>query len=270
MSYITAHGPPIGLKEAISQERRTSPHMDRLKGAAGLVQGSEEWHALRLMTIGSSEAAAVFPGISKTTTTGELFYKLIGKPREKEFDDYTKGLLERGKEMEPVFRAYCSDLLGRSVFEAPIFQVDVPGLPVRLSASPDGLITDDEGKVVLLEIKWRKDSADWKGDLGDTVFCQVQHQMLVIGCLTAYVFCGTDSHKSLWIVQYAPDYMWMWYEYAKKLCDEAAGAVATGTEKKLRTENGLPAQIESSLHLYKREYVRRIDLTQGLVQVKPQ
>jgi predicted phage-related endonuclease len=253
MTYVTPFRLPITLVKALLNENRGHVQWSRLKGSVDMAQGSDEWHELRKSSIGSSEAAAVFPGISKTTTTGELFAKLCGTPKHKVFDSYIVNAMEAGKRMEPLLRAEMSSLLGRPIYEAGIFHATHESLPVTLSASPDGLITDEDGLVTLLEIKWRMASSDWAGDLGDTVFCQVQHQMYVLGLASAYVYCGCDGERSLWLVRWAPDYFSMWLSYAHRLIDQA-----TNSPKRPRTEAGLTAQIASFLHRYKREHVERV------------
>jgi hypothetical protein len=114
---------------------------------------------------------------------------------------------------------------------------------------------DDTGEAVLLELKWRMKGSDWDGELGDTVFCQVQHQMYVIGCRSAYVYCGCDTgERSLWLVQWAPGYFAaMWLEWAKLMCER----VETSPSHP-RAEAGAAAQTRSLLRLYKRRYVDRM------------
>lgn len=271
MSYVTPFRREITLVKALLDEIRAPVDWSRLKGSVDLVQGSEEWHKHRESTIGSSEAACVFPGISKTGTQGELFAKLIGNPKPKVFDDYILNAMAAGKQMEPVLRSEMSKLLGRSIYEAGIFHAYNQELDFTLSASPDGLITDDDGLVSLLEIKWRMKSSDWEGDLGNTVFCQVQHQMHVLDVKSAYVYCGCDGERSLWLVRWAPDYFAMWLSYARTLIDQAKAAMAVNSTSKPRTEAGLTRQIESFLYRYKHEHVQRVVLFEGAKrQAKPQ
>ncbi len=261
MSYVTPFRREITLVKALLDEVRAPVDWSRLKGSVDLVQGSEEWHKHRESTIGSSEAAAVFPGVSTTCKHSELFAKLIGAPVEKKFDDYILNAMAAGKQMEPVLRSEMSKLLGRSIYEAGIFHAYNKELDFTLSASPDGLITDDDGLVSLLEIKWRMKSSDWEGDLGNTVFCQVQHQMHVLDVKSAYVYCGCDGERSLWLVRWAPDYFEMWLGWAMNLLTQARGAMAIGSKKaEVRTAAGSNRQIESFLHRYKHEHVQRVVL----------
>lgn len=252
--FVTPLRPAVGWAKLIEKETRCIPAYDRLLDAA---QGSADWHEQRKQSIGSSEAAAVFPGISTTCTPARLFTKLKSKgtaPPEK-FSDYTLAIMQSGQEMEPVLRAECAALLGRPIFETGIFQRTHPALKFMLTASPDGLAVDDHGQCVLTEFKWRAsstDSCDWKGSLGDTVFCQVQHQMFVIGCETAYVYSGCSSGKrALWQVRFSPSYFAMWLAWAKKLEDE----VNSDLQEKPRSEAGSQTQTVRFLALEKREHV---------------
>lgn len=257
MSYITATGPPKTLDELARREVSTTPAYTRLCGT-GVIQGSDEWHAQRATSIGSSEAAAVFPsGISTTASPAELWSKLCGTPVEKVFDAYALAAMEQGKVMEPVLRTELATLLRRPIYEAGVFKTTCEGLAVSISASPDGLITNDDGTVVLAEFKWRMHASDWKGELGTTVFCQVQHQMHVIGCKSAYVYCGAHDERSLWLVQYSPSYFAMWLAWAQKLEQDVSNAKLTGRDKRLRSEAGSRAQTEEFLNLEKRRHTER-------------
>ena len=258
MSFITPFSLPKPLSTLVSLEKRTRPITCRL--IDNMTQGSDEWHAARASSIGSSEAAAVFPGgISKTTTPAELFAKLIDptKKAKRVFHDAVLMAMERGTEMEDVLRQELAFILGRPICTAGIFRTQgPPSVGYDISASPDGLVTDDDGLVVLAEFKWRMGTADWDGDLGFTVFCQVQHQMVVIGCDSAYVYCGAeDESRSLWLVQRSPSYFQMWTSWAAKLKAEVDAALVSGGTKKIRSEAGSRTQTEAFLALERRNHV---------------
>jgi predicted phage-related endonuclease len=263
MTFVTPFKLPISLAKAISLEARCIPAWDRLV-SGDMRQGSTAWHSHRRFTIGSSEAAAVFPGsISTTCTRTELFRKLRDPHNvaPQVFTDYVQEAIDMGNAQEPIMRRKCSLLFKRPIYEAGIFVTTHEDLPVSLSASPDGLMTDDEGKAVITEFKWRMGTADWDGDLGTTVFCQVQHQMRVIGCRSSYVYCTAgDDTKSLWLIQYSPSYFQMWLSWAKKLCDEVNESRVTGKDKPPRSEAGASAQTQGFLALEKRYHVVRLTL----------
>lgn len=262
MSFVTPFKLPISLATAIVKEVRCVPRWERLKGEETR-QGSTAWHEQRRLNIGSSEAAAVFPGISKTVSRAELFAKLRDPfdVAPKVFSEYIQEAIDMGTAQEPIMRRQCARLFNRPIYEAGIFVTTHDELSVGLSASPDGLMTDDDGRAVITEFKWRMGTADWEGDLGTTVFCQVQHQMHVIGCRTAYVDCTAgDGTESLWLVQYSPSYFQMWTSWAKKLCAEVNDSHVSGNKKPPRSEAGSSVQTASFLALEKREHVFRVQL----------
>lgn len=239
-------------------------------------QDSAEWHDCRATTIGSSESAAVFPsGISSTFKPSQLHRKLRGEPYRDKMDDFVLACCAAGKRMEPVLRSELWHILHTPVAEVGLFTSDVflhgCGKNQRISASPDGLLykESDDGSfnVALAEFKWRANgTADWKGGLGMTVFCQVQHQMRcvfdIVKCRElkqwprtfVYVGGAKDNSRSLWVVRYAPEYVAMWDQWADEFVDNCSDSSPQ------RAENGSRAGVERSLQLYIKEYAHRVVL----------
>lgn len=216
----------MSMFEMAEVERRFVPNCvawDRLTQHA---QGSPLWHDTRSTTIGSSEAAAVFPGkISKTVTPADLRRKLRGEPRPLP-SAYLQKMFDEGAAMEPVLRQELEDLLHCRVVETGIFVQKTPEGEPNHTASLDGIALrfDRSGKpyVLLTEFKWRcGEGAGW-GDtrdrLGITVWCQVQHQMRVANVPVAVVYSGARcGERRLWFVKQAPqEYTDMWHAWLKK------------------------------------------------------
>jgi predicted phage-related endonuclease len=251
----------ISLSEAVKEEQRARVLYDRY---LSVVQGSSEWHDARKLSIGSSEAAAVFPNGISTTVTPEQLYQKLSDPYyvPRPFDEYTLRIMQVGKDMEPILRAEFESLIGRPVVEAGVFKTYDDEFKLHFAASPDGIVVGSTGDV-LVEFKWRCHNArfpvtsNWGGTLGLTVFCQVQHQMMVMGCRSAYVYVGSDDGtRSLWFVQYDMGYInGMWRPYVHKLITDIVAF-----KNRPRTEAGLPLQAKEMLASFRKNSARRVPL----------
>lgn len=187
-------------------------------------QGTDAWHELRKNCIGSSSAAAVFPnGISTTTKPCDLRRKLCFGGTGKKFTDYSMRFIEAGNTMEPVLRRELQALLGLPIYEVGIF-VDrqcEKTLGVALCSSCDGMVQARDGSVAITEYKWRTTGdPSWNGELGKTVFTQVQQQMFVTGIHKTYVYVGAQTRQKaqlrrLWSVTYDGAFIQYWKSYVR-------------------------------------------------------
>lgn len=211
----------------------------------GAVQGSEEWHKLRECSIGSSEAAAVFPTVSTTFTAKDLWRKLRGVPQPPP-SPFLENLFREGTKMERVLRYEAEKVLDCSIIETGMFIRPPTGsLQRKYSASLDGICVRPGGGVMIIEFKWRTNpGAGWganRDELGMTVFCQVQHQMMVVGANRALVYVGAVcGQRRMWLVTVNMVYRTVWERYlAKAIKDSESSApprAARGSGPKIREE----------------------------------
>lgn len=212
---------------------------------------SSAWHDERNKRITASQAAAVFPGVSITMSTGELHAKLRGQaPRP--LNTHAQAAADEGNRMEPVLIAELKRLMPQRVFIPSAFFV-APSDLIDLGASPDAIIVDGG---IVVEIKWRLNEPAWHGDLGHTVFTQVQLQMHVTGARTAYVYCGCRSgDRSLWLVLYSPSFIQMWTSWKNK-----AVVLASQYETRPRAEVGTYDQCSMFIQLELQHHSARIEV----------
>ena len=215
-------------------------------------QGSAEWtrHKTEGGRMGSSMAAAVFPGVSTTVTTRDLLAAIYGYAQSS-VSDFTKNMMKQGQEMEPVLRDEVYWLLqgmaGELLCACVPTQFQLPGLTldrVQESSSPDLLVRDTAGNTALVEIKWRAASVfdcGWDKDnanLGLTVWCQVQHQLYVTGITVGYVYSGAnDGSRRLWRVLPCPEFRVMFLDALDHILnadEERKNPYARGAKIKLR------------------------------------
>ncbi|MDB5606677.1 MAG: hypothetical protein JWP25_3577 [Bradyrhizobium sp.] len=130
-----------------------------------IVQGTAEWHAIRLGKVTASRIADVVArtktgwGASRANYMAELIAeRLTGTPAE----TYSNAIMQRGNEIEPDARAAYEFLT-----DAEIEQIGFVPHPkiVATGASPDGLIGDDG----LVEIKCPNTATHIETLLGGTV-----------------------------------------------------------------------------------------------------
>lgn len=205
-------------------------------------QGSAAWHGQRQRTIGSSEAAAVLGSkISTTVKPAELRAKLRGEPRPP-ISAFLESLFAYGRAMEPVLLDEVQTRLQTMCLSTGIFVAKserADGL--CFSASLDGLLytppdADGVRAWCVLEIKARNgDNAGWgpENDLGTTVWCQVQHQMMVSGVRSAVVYSGARSgQRRAWRITYSQHYIdHIWKPRVDAFLD---GIAARGLDEKVK------------------------------------
>ncbi len=164
----------------------------------GLLQGSDEWLALRLRHRCASEAAAA-NGESKYMKRGELL-RMKATGLQREFSDYVqKHVLDRGHENEARARALVETELGQELF--PVTGTTDDGY---LWASVDGLTMDDE---ILFESKsWNEDLAAQvrAGSLEPHYYWQLEQGLAVTGAKKAIFACSDGTPDRHITMEYFP------------------------------------------------------------------
>jgi putative phage-type endonuclease len=139
-----------------------------------IVQGTAEWHAIRVGKVTASRVADVMArtktgwGASRANYMAELIAeRLTGEPAE----GYTNAIMQRGNEKEPDARAAYEFLTDASIVQ--IGFVSHPTIATS-GASPDGLVGDDG----LVEIKCPNTATHIETLLGNAVPGKYVSQML--------------------------------------------------------------------------------------------
>jgi hypothetical protein len=213
----------------------------RLDRQTNIASGSAEWLARRTgKTIGSSQAAAVFNGVSSTSTKDDFLKSLKGIARPPA-NAYLQRMLDAGRDMEPVLRNeahYVLELLlaRRLISYVPCQFVGDTHYGIEERSTPDLIVIDtDLQHAALVEIKWRTSDGDcgWEHPLdrksarrflGLTVWCQAQHQMHVTGIHSAFVYSGSVRNRRLWHVAYCRTFREEHFLPALARCAEKDGA----------------------------------------------
>lgn len=191
--------------------------------------GTTEWHRNRSgLAIGSSEVAAVFPGVSSTVKHPDLLGKFRGA-LPKPADSFLEKLFAAGREWEPrLLQEFAIKCSASFVYQPRQFIAEEPVAGIKQSSTADGMAIwthpNGEVEVALIEIKWRassKKDCGWPraakyplpqgkedysiaDELGITVWCQIQHQMWVSGIHIGYVYSGAPTGKRrLWRVEFS-------------------------------------------------------------------
>lgn len=155
-----------------------------------IIQGSAEWHALRVGKVTASRVADLIAktktgwGASRANYMAELIAeRLTGEPAEK----YTNAAMAWGTEKEPDARAAYEFFRDAAVTE--IGFVDHPSISMT-GASPDGLVGDDG----LVEIKCPNTATHLDTLLSQTVPAKYVTQMLWQMEVTGRAFCDFVSY----------------------------------------------------------------------------
>ena len=154
-----------------------------------LIQGSEEWHALRCGRVTASRVADVVAktksgwGASRANYAAELIAeRLTGEPAER----FTNAAMQWGTDHEPDARAAYEFFRDASVVE--IGFVDHPSIAMT-GASPDGLVGEDG----LVEIKCPNTATHLDTLLSQTVPAKYVTQMLWQMACTGRKWCDFVS-----------------------------------------------------------------------------
>lgn len=152
----------------------------------GLIQGSEEWLAMRKNYIGASDASVIM-GSNPWRSIYSLWKDKLGL----ETDQVCNVAMERGTFFEPVAREKLTQELGIELNPDVRFHHKLPYMMASLDAiSPDGK--------VLIEIKVPGKNTHQKaldGIVPEHYFAQCQHQLEVCGLneMFYYSFDGKDG-----------------------------------------------------------------------------
>jgi hypothetical protein len=189
--------------------RRFSQKGADLVNYTSIVPLSDEWKSLRSgICVSSSQAAAVFNGISTTTSHADFMRKIRGEEVD-EPNEYTKNLMDAGRKMEPVL-ADEFEAKSECVLVVPNMFEEVGRVIER--STPDGIAMWSEDLWAVVEIKWRGNGGDgtWSDGvlgLGLTVFCQIQHQMHLTRIHRGFVYSGSpNGGRCCWAVRYNPEF----------------------------------------------------------------
>lgn len=154
-----------------------------------IIQGSEEWHALRCGRVTASRVADVVAktksgwGASRANYAAELIAeRLTGEPAER----FTNAAMQWGTDHEPDARAAYEFFRDAAVVE--IGFVDHPSIAMT-GASPDGLVGDDG----LVEIKCPNTATHLDTLLSQTVPAKYVTQMLWQMACTGRKWCDFVS-----------------------------------------------------------------------------
>lgn len=149
-----------------------------------IIQGSEEWHQLRLGKITASRIADVLATIKTGEAASRADYRMqlvCERLNGKHEESYTNQYMANGIELEPNARAWYE--VERNIFVTQVPFIQHPILSFA-GASPDGVV-EDEDELGLIEIKCPKATTHAKTMLEDRVptkyIPQMQWQMACSG-----------------------------------------------------------------------------------------
>ena len=120
-----------------------------------IIQGTEEWHALRLGKITASRIADVLATIKTGEAASRADYRMqlvCERLNGKHEESYTNQYMANGIELEPNARAWYE--VERNLFVNQVAFIQHPMLSFA-GASPDGVV-EDEDELGLIEIKCPK------------------------------------------------------------------------------------------------------------------
>lgn len=167
------------------------------------IQGSDEWHQLRLGSVGGSSINSVLAkgqGKSRQSLLYQLAAELLSGQKT---NGYTSPAMERGNELEDDARTLYSFQTGLDVEQVALIKADIS----RVHVSPDGLVGDDGG----VEIKTMLPHT--YVELVDTrkidlkYIRQCQHFLWITGraWIDFVAYCPEIKAKPIWIDRQKPD-----------------------------------------------------------------
>lgn len=164
-----------------------------------LQQGSQEWHQFRREKFTASDAAAML-GLSPYKSRNQLLEEKVTGLVTEEITPQKQALFDRGHAAEAAARPIVEGVMGDDLFPA----IGVSDDWDRLAASFDG-ITMDESTIWEHKL-WNEGLRSYLmengGDLPDTHWPQVEHQMLVSGATTCQFTISDGTEDNLVTFEY--------------------------------------------------------------------
>lgn len=169
-----------------------------------LQQGSAEWLAHRRTTRNASEAPAMM-GVSPYVTRAELI-RQRATGIERDVDENTQRIFDRGHAVEPALRALAEKIIGEDLY--PVTGVSDDGY---LGASFDGVTLGEDAIFEAKQSNAQKMEAMRAGAVPQTDLWQVVHQFAVCDSAERCLYMVGDGTEE--------GTVWMWI-YREKIEDE--------------------------------------------------
>jgi len=167
------------------------------------IQGSDEWHLLRLGSVGGSSINSVLAkgqGKSRQSLMYQLAAELLSGQKT---NGYTSPAMERGNELEDDARTLYMFQTGLKVEQVALIKSDIP----RVHVSPDGLV----GGVGGIEIKTMLPHTYVElvdtGKIDLKYIRQCQHFLWITGraWIDFVAYCPEIKSRPIWINRQTPD-----------------------------------------------------------------
>lgn len=157
-----------------------------------LVQGSEEWLAVRLSHLTASEAPMVMSASPHMSRDDLLAYKTT--QNEKEVSYWTQKIYDNGHEVEAKARPIAESILGEELY--PVTGcLEVEGLP--LLASFDGLTMMEDISFEHKQFNKEKAAKLKAGEFLPEHFWQLEHQLLVSGAESCFFMISDGTEENM-------------------------------------------------------------------------
>lgn len=165
-----------------------------------VVQGSPEWHALRVKHFTASEAPAAM-GVSKYMTRSDLL-KRKATGVDEEIEPAKQSLFDRGHEAERLVRPIAEQKIGEELFPATV-TAEVDGLPLLASLDGMNMLNDTTWETKLLNESLKQ--AIGAGTLDLHYRYQVEQQLLVSGAERCYFTTSDGTEEGTFGMWYESD-----------------------------------------------------------------
>lgn len=199
LTAVTALLPQIGPQPKRYEWKNAVPLID----TAFVAQ--EEWEAIRVLSIGGSDAAVAM-GISPYRSQLSLYNDKVGTPVEKKPDSGKEFIFEYGHRIEPlVISEFCRRTGAKVIPESRMFRHKT--IPY-LTANVDGIVELPDGRMMILECKtttnFNRDA--WSGGKVPPQYIpQINQYMCVLDepaiCGT-YIACIYGNTLDAFVAQY--------------------------------------------------------------------
>ena len=166
-------------------------------------QGTDEWHELRLGSVGGTAINSVLSKGQGKMRQSLLYHLAAEILSGKKTNSFQSAAMLRGKELEGEARqAYCF-ITGNDVEQVALVKGDMP----RVHVSPDGLVGDDGGiEIKVLEPHVYVELVD-TGKIDIKYIRQCQYFLWLTGrqWIDFAAYCPEIEKRPLWINRLAPD-----------------------------------------------------------------